>query len=190
MPKVLGISSSPRIGGNSDTLLNELLRGSRDAGLAVEKISLANLKMLPCSECGDCKKRGICTIKDDVKFIYDKLKEADSIVIAAPIFFGSLPAQMKIIIDRCQAIWIRQKKLDKISKKTNKTGIFLAVAGSNRKFFFENAKEIIKIFFKVTGVKYSIELFVPNVEGPDDIKKKPLILKKVYDIGKGLADKI
>ncbi len=185
--KVLGILGSPRKKGNTDILLDSVLSGARAAGARIEKISLANMKFSPCIECGGCDKTGVCVLKDDLTPVYDKLKKAGAIVVASPIFFGSLSAQTKAMIDRCQAPWVGKYILNKPMSKTKRPGVFLSVESSDRKDFFENAKSIIKNFFAATDVKYSGEILVANVEKKADIRSRKSVLREAYKLGKKIV---
>lgn len=103
---VLILSGSPRKGGNSDLLCDEFLRGAAEAGNQVEKIFLRDKKVAPCNACYYCAKSGgKCAVSDDMGEILDKLQAADVIVMASPVYFYSIDAQMKAVIDRCVARW-------------------------------------------------------------------------------------
>ena len=103
---VLILSGSPRKGGNSDLLCGEFLRGAAEAGNQVEKIFLRGKKVAPCNACDYCKTSGCrCAISDDMAEILDKMQAADVIVMASPVYFYSIDAQMKAVIDRCVARW-------------------------------------------------------------------------------------
>ena len=111
--KVLILSGSPRKGGNSDLLCDEFLRGAQDAGNDAEKIFIRGKKIAPCAACYYCKDHdGVCAIKDDMAELLDKMQAADVIVKASPVYFYSIDAQMKAVIDRCVARWtnIRNKE--------------------------------------------------------------------------------
>lgn len=98
--KVLIISSSPREGGNSDTLCDQFGKGAKEAGHFVDKIRLAQMKIEYCSACYACKKTGHCAKQDDMAQVIDKMREADVIVLATPVYFYTMCAQMKTMIDR------------------------------------------------------------------------------------------
>ena len=110
---VLILSGSPRKNGNSDLLCNEFMRGAKESGNQVEKIFLGDKKIGYCKGCYYCTNTGgICAIKDDMAEILEKIHSADVIVMASPVYFYSIDAQMKALIDRCVAQWteIRNKK--------------------------------------------------------------------------------
>lgn len=99
--KVLAISASPRKGGNSDVLCDQFLKGAAETGHEAEKIRLAEKRLTPCTACYGCMKTGICVKKDALPEIREKLLGADVIVLATPVYFYSMAAQMKLLIDRC-----------------------------------------------------------------------------------------
>ncbi len=86
--KVLGILGSPRVGGNSDLLLDQALTGAREAGAEVEKIILSHKKISGCLDCGNCNETGVCVIKDDMGEIHKKILEADALITAFPSTSG------------------------------------------------------------------------------------------------------
>ncbi len=103
--KVLGIMGSPRIGGNSDILLNDALNGAQEAGAQVEKIMLVKKKISGCLDCKKCNETGLCVIKDDMPAIHKRILEADAIIHSVPVYFWSMTAQMKAYLDRWCALF-------------------------------------------------------------------------------------
>ena len=183
--KVLGIGGSPRSGGNSDLLLASALDGARSGGAKTDKIVLNELDFKPCQECGGCDETGICVIKDEMDIVYKKFEEADAVIIASPIFFGSVSAQTKMMVDRFQCRWIAKYILKRPWVEKRRRGVFLAVAGSRRMAFFENAKEIITIFFKTLNIEYAGDLFFGGVDKKSAIKKDAL--KMAFALGARLV---
>ena len=106
MKKVLILSGSPRKNGNSDLLCDEFMRGALDAGNEVEKIRVSEKKIGYCNACYYCQKsNGICAIKDDMTDILQKMINADVLVLSSPVYFYSIAAQLKTLIDRTVAKW-------------------------------------------------------------------------------------
>ncbi len=125
--KVLIISSSPRKGGNSDILCDAFAEGAREAGHKVERVRIADRKIGYCTGCYVCQKTGKCTIRDDAKKVIDKMMAADSIVLASPVYFYSICAQLKALIDRTVVVY---------PNLTNKKFYYiLTMADTNRKMF-------------------------------------------------------
>lgn len=106
---VLILSGSPRKGGNSDILCDEFAKGAVASGNLVEKIRIAEKSVAPCRGCYACKSGGICAIKDDMAEILQKLILADVIVLSSPVYFYSIDAQLKAVIDRTVARWLEVK---------------------------------------------------------------------------------
>lgn len=108
--KVLILSGSPRKGGNSDLLCDEFMRGAIENGNKVEKIRVVSKKVEPCRACYYCRlSDGKCAIEDDMGEILQKMIDADVIVLASPVYFYSIDAQLKAVIDRTVARWLEVK---------------------------------------------------------------------------------
>jgi multimeric flavodoxin WrbA len=102
--EILIISSSPRRGGNSDLLCDQFISGAQKAGHNAEKIFLKDKKINYCKGCGTCfKGEKSCPQKDDMADILDKMIASSVIVLATPVYFYSMCAQMKTLIDRTVA---------------------------------------------------------------------------------------
>lgn len=108
--KVLILSGSPRKGGNSDLLCDEFMKGAVEAGNSVEKIFIREKKIGYCTACYYCgQSGGVCAIKDDMAEVLEKMHWADVIVMSSPVYFYSIDAQMKAVIDRTLAQWTQLK---------------------------------------------------------------------------------
>lgn len=105
--KILILSGSPRKGGNSDILCDQFALGAQAAGHEVEKISVAAKRVAPCSACYYCRSHGgACVHRDDMAGILQKMIDADVLVLASPVYFYSIAAQLKAVIDRTVARWL------------------------------------------------------------------------------------
>ena len=102
---ILILNGSPREKGNSATLANQLASGAKEAGAGVESVYLHDMDIRPCDACDFCQENGDgCVIADEMQSLYPKLRSADVIVIATPVYWFSLPAQMKLCVDRWYAM--------------------------------------------------------------------------------------
>ena len=178
--KVLGILGSPRRGGNSEFLLDKALEGAQSRGLDTEKIVLNELKFSPCQECGGCAKSGKCVVNDEMRLIYKKVDRADRIILASPIFFGSLPAQVKAMVDRYQCRWIAKYVLGKKDSRPSKRGFLILVSAAGKKSFFKNAESIVKNLFAVLDIEFKGKLYCPNVDNKAGISEHPDCLKQAF----------
>lgn len=102
------LSGSPRKNGNSDILCDEFMKGAVEADNEVEKIRVAEKNIGYCRACYACK-NGPCAIKDDMTEVLQKMIDADVIVLASPVYFYSIDAQLKALIDRTVARWLEVK---------------------------------------------------------------------------------
>lgn len=186
---VLGINGGPRIGGNADRLIEKVLEGAESKGATTEKIRINDLKIAPCQECEKINNDGTCAVLDDFQEVFKKIMKADVVVLASPIFFGSLSAQTKSLIDRFQCYWYYKNILKKDSRRQKRRGFFIAVEASEREDFFDNAKAIVKNFFAVIDAKYSGEVLCKGVESKGDVLRKEECIKSAFSLGEKIKEK-
>ena len=105
MKKVIVISTSLRAGSNSDMLADKFIEGAQAAGNEVEKITLSGKSIGFCKGCLACQKLGKCVIDDDANAIMQKVLEADVVCWATPIYYYEMSVQMKVLIDRMNAMY-------------------------------------------------------------------------------------
>jgi len=177
---------SPRVKGNTDLLLAEALKGAQSQQAEVEKLVVDKMKITPCREYYGCLKDGNCVIRDDMDIIYPKLLEADCIIVASPMFFYGVTAQLKALIDRCQALWVRRNVL-KTLPDSKKKGAFIGVGATQGKQLFDGSILVIKYFFQAFGVEYADELLVRGVDKRGEIKEHPDLLKEAFALGERLV---
>ncbi len=192
MINVSGIGGSPRRGGNSDIMLDKALAGALSKGAHTEKIIPNELAIKPCQECGGCDETGVCVVKDDMRLIYDKLSNAQGVIIASPIFFSGISAQLKAMIDRIQCHWVAKYRLDrKVTQyKGVRQGVFISVRGQHGLEIFKAAAKPVRAFMASEGFKYMDELFCDGLDYMGAINDQPKILTKAYELGQKLVSKI
>jgi multimeric flavodoxin WrbA len=185
--KVLGILGSPRRGGNTELLLKAFLAGAQEGGAAVEEVHLRDMKISPCLEIYHCFKDGTCPIKDDMRDFYDKLLEADVVVLGSPVFFYGVSAQAKTMIDRTQALWARRYVIKKDFPGGRRQGVLLAVGATRGRLLFVGVRLTAKYFFDAINVRYAAELLVRGADEKGAINDQPLVLEQARDLGRRLA---
>jgi len=187
---VLGIAGSPRRGGNTDLLLAEVMRGAASRGAEVKTIILNDLKITPCQHCDACLEAGRCRIDDDMQMVYRELEDADRIVLASPIQFMGITAQMKAMIDRCQALWARKYvlKLPPLGNGRERKGLFISVGGRRLANLFEPALATVKTLFRILDITYAGELLFPGVDEKGAIAKHPDALRRAFLAGQRLME--
>ncbi|MBC8471287.1 MAG: flavodoxin family protein [Planctomycetes bacterium] len=186
--KTLGISTSPRIHGNSDLLLREALSGAESAGAKTEYIHLSDYDIAPCIECNACYSRGDCKIQDDFQQLLKKILDADRLIFATPVFFMTVCAQAKMLIDRSQCLWAYKYVLHKqlFSSERDRRAMVIAVGGSKSKKQFECIRFTMKSYFDVLDINYSTNLFTSKVDDIGEIHKHPTALKEAFRLGNEL----
>jgi multimeric flavodoxin WrbA len=186
--KVLGILGSPRREGNTEILLDEALRGASDHGGLCEKIVLRDLKITPCLEIYKCAEDGVCAIQDEMQGLFPKIIQAERLLLASPIFFYSVPALAKAMIDRCQSLWVKKYILKlPVSPIADRKGVFISVAATRGKKLFDGVRLTVKYFFDAIDVAYSDELFVRGADEKGEVRDQPEALKAAYDLGQRLV---
>ena len=188
--RILGIAGSPRRGGNTDILLNEVLRGAASRGAETKTIVLSRLKISPCQHCDGCLETGRCKVKDDMQKVYGELERADRIVLASPLHFRGVTAQAKAMIDRCQALWVRKYVLKQppLGDKRERKGLFISVGGMKIANLFEPALATVKSLFKTLDIIYAGELLFPGVDEKGAIAQNPDALRQAFLAGQKLVE--
>ena len=190
--KIIAFLGSPRENGNTELLLREAIRGIEESGFAVQVFNLNQMNILPCQNCGSCDDTGICINEDNMAQIYDAIKIADRVILASPIFFFSLSAQAKIMIDRCQCFWCEKYLLKKPIPPGpyGRKGLLLLVAGMKDKISatgLECAEKTAKAFFRTINVPEHKTLGFSGIDVKGAILKHPTALKEAYEAGKELV---
>ena len=181
--KILALSFSPRKGGNTETLLEEALKGARQENAETELYSTIDKDIRPCDSCGKCQRKGECHIHDDMQGLYKKLLEADGIIFGTPVYFYNMTAQAKTVIDRTLALGTPERSM------ANKAGGVIAVAGSlglidavKDLYFYMVTRQMIPAnFVAAYGVSRGDETVGGDVAG---MKKT---MKAAFDLGRQMV---
>jgi multimeric flavodoxin WrbA len=165
------------------------MNGAASQGAEVKTIILNNLKITPCQHCDACLKAGRCRIDDDMQMVYRELKEADRVVIASPVQFMGPTAQMKLMIDRCQALWARKYvlKIPPLDTTQERKGLFISVGALKMSYLFEPSLTIVKSLFRVLDITYAGELVFPGIDEKGAITKHPEALQQAFHSGQKLV---
>jgi multimeric flavodoxin WrbA len=190
MKKILAIYGSPRRKGNTTLLLDHAGQGALDAGAQIEKIVLRDLKMSPCLEIYGCKETGRCVIQDDFQKVYDQLLACDGLMLASPIFFYTVSAHTKILMDRCQSLWVKKYWVDKIpfgQRNPRRKGLFISVGATRGKRLFDGTLLTLKYFFDILDAELWKALLYRELDFEGDVLKHPEYLQEAYETGKEFA---
>ena len=189
--EVLGIAGSPRRGGNTDLLLQEVMAGAASRGARTETIILADLSIAPCRHCDGCIKTGKCVIEDDMQLIHQKLRGLERLVLASPVFFMGVTAQTKTMIDRCQALWVLKYVLKlpvSLNAGRERKGLFVSVGGTGFKNLFQPSLATVKAFFNTLDIAYAGELLFSRIDEKGAITQHPTALQEAFLAGQKLVE--
>ncbi|UCE52033.1 MAG: flavodoxin family protein [Desulfobacterales bacterium] len=190
-PTIIAIYGSPRRKGNTATLLKEAVQGARDSGAVVEEIVLRDLKMSPCLEIYGCKEAGECAIKDDFQTVRDKILAAPGLMLASPVFFYTVSAHTKILMDRFQSLWVKKYWVDKTpndQKMIKRKGLFIAVGATKGRKLFDGSLLTIRYFFDVLDTELWKALLYRRLDFAEDVLKHPDYLQEAYKAGKEFVE--
>ncbi len=189
MMKVIAFLGSPREQGNTELLLNEVIRGIEDSGASAQIFNLNSMNIQPCQDCGECDETGECIIHDDMDEIYEAIRTADRIILASPVFFFALSAQAKIMVDRCQSFWCGKYLLKEPipEGEYGRKGLLLLVGGMKKDTGVKCSESSASAFFKTINVPEHVTLSFLGIDKKGEITSHPDALKKAYDEGKKLV---
>lgn len=173
--RILILAGSPRKNGNSASLCRAFARGAEESGHQVEMIFLNEKKIGFCQACYHCQKHnGVCILKDDMAEILAKMNAADVLVMASPVYFYSVSAQMKALIDRTVAQWLTIK---------NKEFYYIMTSAEDSDTVMDCTLECLRGL--ATCLEGAVErgvIYGKGVTGPGEAEHKPVI-KDAYETG-------
>lgn len=175
--KILAVSCSPRRQGNTELLLDEVLKGAKKEGAEVELYTVSGKTIAPCDGCMSCRKTGKCHIDDDMQGLYDKLLEADGIVFGTPIYLYSMAAQAKAIIDRTFSLDHDQTSL------ANKVGGIVVVAASLG--ILQAVKDLYFYYISMQMLPANFIAAYANAKG--DVKNLEKCFKAANNLGRQIV---
>ncbi|OHD13629.1 MAG: hypothetical protein A2086_00710 [Spirochaetes bacterium GWD1_27_9] len=182
--KVIGFNSSPRKGGNTETLVKEVLNGAKEKGAEIKFFDLNSLSIKGCQACMYCRGNDGCAIKDDMQSLYKEINEADGIVIGSPIYMYNVTAQSKAFIDRL----FPYLDIRDYSSKIRKNSVFVATQGNPDTNTFKSNIEISTNALKLLGFDIK-ELIIDggNLE-KDSVAQKKDVMDKAKKVGENLVN--
>ena len=179
MSKVLVISTSLRAKSNSDILTEQLIAGAKDAGHEVERISLKGKKIAFCIGCLACQKTQKCVIKDDAVEIAEKVKSADTLVFATPIYYYEMSGQMKTLLDRLNPLYPSDYRFRKV--------YMISTAAEDEEYVPEKAVSGLQGWVDCfEKAEFAGSLFCGGISDPGEADRKDTEKNEAYQFGKAL----
>lgn len=179
MKKVLIISTSLRQYANSEILAHETERGAIDAGHHVEFVTLKNKEINFCKGCFACQKLGRCVINDDANEITLKMKDADVIVWATPIYYYEISGQMKTLIDRANSLFATGKNFTETYVITTSADASKGVVQT----VLNGVNGWVACF---DGVELKGFLEAGGLNNPNDVQNEKELLEQAYNMGRNI----
>jgi len=186
LKRVLILTASPRNNGNSTILALKAAEGVNAAGGEADVVPIGNLKIAPCDACDSCraKPEAGCVIKDDMQPLYQKIKDAQGIIFATPVYWFNVSAQMKLFIDRTYAIqgkdyWAFTGKDVGVILTYEDEDVFVS-GGINALRSFQDIFAYVKA--NLVGMVYG------RADKAGDVQTNEKLLQKAYDLGRKLAN--
>lgn len=178
MKNIVIVTSSPRNGGNSETLAKKFAEGAKYSGNHVDFIAVRDLNLQFCRGCMACHKIGRCVIADGMNDLYPVFQNADVVVFASPVYYYAVSGQLKTFIDRLNPLYVKDNKFKEV--------YLISTAAENDKSAMEGSVKDIQGWadcfdgVSIKGVLYGIGL-----EGAADVLGSEF-LDKAYEMGKNV----
>jgi len=188
--KALGILAGPRKGRTTDMLVDKVLQGLKDSGAEMEKISLYDLDIKPCTSCCACAETRKCVIDDDHQSVLDRMDKADVIVFGSPTYWSNVTSVAKTFFDRSPRFFEMTKMGPKrTADKPNKV-VLITSCGAPYPFshilgIIPGCMRAMKVFFGRMKVKIKT-LYAAGMEDPATSKPSEKVLEKAYQLGKNI----
>jgi len=174
--QVLGIIGSPRIGGNTEVLVDEVLAGAKEAGASIERVILNKLEIKPCQACNSCYKTGNCAQKDDMKPLLEKLVQSDLWILGTPIYWWGPTAQFKAFLDR----WYHPKHQEFKGKKV----IIVIPLGGGHVRYARHTTGLLEDVLNYLNIELIETILAPGFNRRGEVKKNADLLEKAHKVGR------
>ncbi len=183
--KVLVLMASPRARGNSTILAETAAKGAKEAGAAVEAYRLAEMHIGPCLACEGCRKPGAdgCVRKDDIRMLHAKLRDADALLMASPVYWFTMSAQIKLFMDRLYAFGAEGYK----PLKGKRIGIIMTYGDADP--FASGAVNALRSFqdaFAYIGAPIKAMVYGTG-DKPGDVRANASLMEEAFALGRKLG---
>jgi multimeric flavodoxin WrbA len=156
----------------------------------VDEIVLRDLKLSPCLEIYSCKQDGACRIRDDFQGVRDQVLSCGGLMLASPIFYYSVSAHTKILMDRFHSVWVKKHWVDRGSgpePSQRRKGLFISAGATQGRKLFEGTLLSVRYFYDTLDMDLWKALLYRGLEDADDVLKHPEYLDEACRAGQELA---
>jgi multimeric flavodoxin WrbA len=181
--KVVGIVGSPRKKGNTDLIIDEILKGAESNNLETERIFLNDLTINPCEGCNACfkNKNGNCKFDDDFTIVKQKMEESSTWIIGTPVYWWGPTAILKAFIDR----WYQHNVTRQFFEEKNL--ILVVTSGGGSESYSRHVVGMIEDIAEYVGIRLRDKIICTGVGKKGAVKNRPEVLKKSFNVGKDLV---
>ena len=172
--RVLGIVGSPRQGGNTDILVDQVLTGAEEMGALIEKVILNKLNINPCQACNSCYKTGKCMQDDDMEELLKKMLDSDLWVLGTPVYWWGPKAQFKTFLDR----WYCPKHE---SFKGKHVILVIPLGGSST--YAQHTVGILTDVCNYLGIELDETILAPGMNDKGVVRENVKLIKKAHNAG-------
>lgn len=182
--KITGFVASPRVGGNTETVVSEILAGARENGAEVKLVNIAESKISGCTACGYCGDHEACSINDDMTDIYEDIRSSDAIIVGSPVYMWQMTAQAKAFLDRLMP-FLNADLTSRIRDEKRLVLVF-SQAHPNKETFQEYFEQTGKVYMFI-GFKLWKIISAAGVMKSGDVKKNKELLEEARETGRSLC---
>jgi len=173
--RVLGVVGSPRRGGNTETLVDEVLTGAMETGAHTDKATLSELNVQPCRACDACSRVGHCVVEDDMAALLERMKASRVWVLGTPVYWWGPTAWMKAFIDRWYGV-------DRAMFRGR--GVVLVVPSGGGSSYARQTVEMLESIVPYLGMKHIRTIQAPGMSGPGSVKRNEALMNRARTTGR------
>ncbi len=188
------IYGSPRKNGNTDLMMDAFIEGATQVGGNIRRIYVRDLRIAGCLGCGHCDREGFCIQQDDMAEVYPLLESSYRIVVASPIYFYGITGQLKLLVDRTQALYMKNLRAQRAGQASepmeDRRGFLLSAGATRGQKLFDCAVLCMRYFFDALRTTHAGELCFREVDERGAILTRPSALDECREMGRQfLAEK-
>lgn len=179
MKNILGIIASPRKGGNTDSLIREILKSANEYGSGIDKVYLYDYAITPCNACNSCKETKNCIHDDDFEKIIEKMKNSSVWIIGTPVYWWGPSAQLKAFIDRWYGV-------ERAVFRDQLCALVIPSGGSGRSYS-RHVVGMLEDIFSYLGIKHQGTILASGHGSRGSVLRDEQLMSEARDLGKQLA---
>jgi len=189
---LVAINGSPVRGSSIDLMLGAMLEGAEQAGGRAVHFRCNEMIVKPCQACGPEPTTGYCIFHDDMDAVYTAMESAHAIAVGSPVYFDTVSAQLKLVMDRCNCVTMLVRLPGggegfRPQWKRTRRGVFVTACGE--RFRYDVAERSVRGFLKWVGAKWEETLAYPHADNdPGSVTRHPELLDRARAIGRRLIE--